>query len=151
MGVGPTLSTGKENEVLECPYCKGLLRLEATGQGTWGPVQSKPKFGVEALVQWVNEPVPLSDLLIDYGCSGDLSRFEPLSRMVVRTAFRTVDAVRALELGVPSEQFRFIVARMPGWSSETTKARFVGVQGRWWVKVGYEWAPGFVEAADDLV
>lgn len=134
--------------MLKCPHCKGLLDLVAAGQGG---VQHKSKFGVGALIRWVNEPVPLSDLLIDYGRDGDLSRFEPLDRMVVRTAFRTVDAIRALELGIPSEQFRFTVARMPGWSSDTVKARFLGVQGRWWVKAGYEDAPGFVEVDDDLV
>ena len=137
--------------MLKCPHCNGFLALVAAGQAPKPPVQSKSKFSIETLVRWANEPVPLSDLLIDYGRDGDLSRFEPLDRMVVRTAFRTVDAIRALELGVPSEQFRFVVARMPGWSSETTKARFVGVQGRWWVKIGYENEPGFVEADDDLI
>lgn len=134
--------------MLKCPHCKGLIDLVAAGHP---PVQQTSKFGVEPLIRWLNEPVPLSDLLIDYGSDGDLSRFEPLDRMVVRTAFRTVDAIRALELGVPPEQFRYTVIRLPGWSSETVLKRLLGTQGRWWVKAGYEWSPGFVEADDDLI
>lgn len=134
--------------MLKCPHCKGLLALTPLGTGLSGQA---PEDNTERLLQWLNEPVPLSDLLLDYGCNGDLSRFEPLDRMVVRTVFRTVDAVRALDLGIPPEQFRYTVARLPGWSSETVLKRLLGTQGRWWVKAGYEWTPGFVEPEDDLV
>lgn len=132
----------------KCPHCNGFLTVTST-TGT-APFEEADSV-LSRVQQWLDTPVTLSDLLIDYGCDGDLSRFEPLDRQVLRTAFRSVDAIRALGLGQPPESFHYTVKRLSGWSSSTTPRRVFGVSGRWWVKRGYGDTPGFIEVEDDLV
>lgn len=132
----------------KCPHCNGLLAV--TAPTVTAPLEEADS-ALSRVQQWLDTPVTLSDLLIEYGCDGDLSRFEPLNRQVLRTAFRSVDAIRALGLGQPSESFHYTVKRLSGWSASTTLRRVFGVSGRWWVKPGYEWTPGFIEVEDDLV
>lgn len=136
---------------LKCPHCKGLLAVTGVSAFSADPVTPEEDRLVKALQVWTDTPVALSTLLLDYGCEGNLSRFEPLDREVVRTVFRSIDAIRALGLGVPPEHFRVTAQRVPLWSDEAAVKRFFGLQGRWWVKSGYEWAPGFVEVGHDLV
>lgn len=101
------------------------------------------------IVAWLDAPVPLSDLLIDAGGNPDLTRYEPLSRLVVRTAFTATQASTALGLNIPHNKMRLILEGLPGWSAPRKNAvRMLGVQHRWWLREGYEWLPGFVDADD---
>lgn len=132
----------------KCPHCNGFLSVTAHHQTL---VTERPDSAVKRLQQWLNTPVTLSELLLDYGCNGDLSRYEPLDRTVLRTAFRSVDAIEALGLGIPPEKFHYTAKRLPGWESSTVFRRVFGLPGRWWVKIGHGEGFGFVEPEDDLV
>lgn len=136
--------------MLKCPHCNGLLALTAAGTGSPGQVDKTTLSLAGRVQQWLETPVTVSDLLLESGFEGDLTRYEPLDRMVVRTAFRAKDCLTALGINSTPQWLAYYVGQIPGWSG-TELRRYWGIQGRWWVKTGYEWAPGFVEAGDDLI
>ena len=137
--------------MLKCPHCNGFLVLEKAGTGSSGQVDRATPNLVSRVSRWLDTPVSVSDLLLESGFNGDLTPYEPLDRMVVRTAFRAKDCLSALRINATAHWLAFYMGHIPGWSPATTKTRYWGLQGRWWVKTGYEWAPGFVEADDDLI
>lgn len=136
--------------MLKCPHCNGLLVLEKAGTGPLGQVDKATASLVERVQRWLETPVTVSDLLLESGFDGDLTAYEPLDRMVVRTAFRAKDCLKALEINSTPQWLVYYMGQIPGWRG-TELRRYWGIQGRWWVKAGYEWTPGFVEPEDDLV
>jgi hypothetical protein len=102
---------------------------------------------LRAIAEWVDTPTPLSEYLYGIGYEGDYGRFEPLDRLVLRTGFRSTDAIKALGLGVSPERLHYFIRHLDGWAGKTTARMIFGVQGRWWVKDGYE--PGFVDYDPD--
>lgn len=142
---------------LKCPHCKGLIAVTTVLAKTEGLVTQKAidehKGLKKRVTAWLNTPVTLSDLLIDSGGNADLTRFEPLDREVIRTAYRATDVIRALGVEMPPEKLTFVLSTISGWAKPEAPKRLLGVQGRWWVRRGYEEHPGFIDADDfdDLV
>lgn len=130
--------------MLKCPHCKGLLDLNLSkgGRQHLEPYRARQRI---TLLQWSSDPVTLGDLLIGMGSDKNLTPFEPLDRLVVRTAFRVVDAVR--ELG---DHFRpnSLYRDLPGWSKATEPRRMMGVLGRFMIREGCENTPGFLSVEE---
>lgn len=127
---------------LKCPHCGGLMAVT-------GVERKALSETAKQVTRWLKTPVTVLDLLYEIGFEGDMTRFEPLDRLVYRTAFRSKDAIAALGMGVAPERMSYIVRELPDWGHETALTRVFGVQGRWWVKRGQQ--PGFMEISDDLV
>lgn len=130
--------------MIKCPHCNGFLPSE--GGGTGSPGQA-PKNGLQLrkrLLEWVDTPVALSDLLLDSGFTGDLTSYEPLDHPVLRTAFRATDALRGLNISAPPQWIApYCNDLWHDWSPPTLR-RYWGIKGRWWVRKGFEDAPGYI-------
>lgn len=136
----------------KCPHCNGILEFEFTRLAPARQEGKTADFGhLARLTVWTATPSKLSDWLIDLGVEGNLARFGDLDRMVLRTAFRTSDYIKAHDLiGDPNtvrEAIRAEGGRLPGWIAPTGRQSVFGIQGRWWTRSGY--APGVIPV-DDL-
>lgn len=132
----------------KCPHCKGLISVTPP---TSGVVTPERKLLISKIKAWLDRPVTVLELLQGMGFDGNFYPHEPIDRKVIRTAFRSTDAIAALNLTVTPEEFHYTVREMAGWSNATVHRRVFGISGRWWVRVGSEGNPGYMELDDDLI
>lgn len=126
---------------LKCPHCNGLLALVSTRQVEPDPADAAIQKTVRA---WLDQKMPLAEFLSDYDLD-DLGPYEPLDRIVVRTAFRSRECIEQLGLGISERHLARIIRGIPGWSDDPAVRLLWGKQSRYWVRLGYEYEPGFAE------
>ena len=132
----------------KCPHCNGLISVTPpTPRG----VTPERKVLLTKIKEWLDRPVTVLELLQGMGFDGNFYAHEPIDREVIRTAFRSTDVIEALKLTVTPEEFHYTVREIPGWSNATVHRRVFGISGRWWVRVGSEGNPGYMELDDDLI
>lgn len=130
---------------LKCPYCNNIFAVTPSIKG----VVEKNAPLVHKVLQWIDTPVTVAELLISLDVDS-LEKHEPLERTVYRTAFRATDIVRELKLNTTPEALQNILSHaLTGWNRPVRPRRIFGKNGRWWVKIGYEDAPGYTE--EDLI
>lgn len=130
--------------MIKCPHCNGLLEIKVVGQA---PLDDSQNAALARLTAWVNEPVRLYSWLMTLDSPGNLLRFGD-DRWVIRTAFRTRDFLRDTGIVTAPEAFRSVAARLPLWGDQTELRSVLGVQGRFWLRRGYESYPGVVEQGE---
>ena len=131
--------------MLKCPHCNGFLAIIPTRQVE---LDSADTLTRNRILTWIDERLPLPELLGKVGVD-DFTRYEPLDRECVLTAFRSRQCIEYWGLSVTDKHFARIMRTIPGWSESPTARVVFGKQARYWVRDGYEYEPGYTE--DDII